>query len=701
MSLLGGRAAALTALGGCMLGMGMQTSHGQVPPGAPGGLPPVSVSASRDAVARSAGVSSAPANNVTVISEEAIRRSTATSLAEVLATEANLNLHSFYGNDRYANVDMRGMGDTAVSNVLIVVDGEVINENDLSAPDLSIVPLSQIERIEVIRGGGSVLYGPGAVGGVVSITTRRLEPGQTHAEAGLRLGSFGSRSVKASVEGGVGRFAGRLQASHATTDGYRTNSELRTEQVGGELRWLLQLSMGLSEVYLRASQSKGRYGMPGDLPGSVLGGREAERRATNNPDDGGAVDDKRAAFGMVFDWHKGGRLELKYAQRDRHNPYLIGYAPTLGIPIEEDKRLKGSQIRSRREELSLRYQLAGSWRGLPQVLTVGHEWGKGRYVSERDGLDNPELRMTGRMDSLASLVDVKLSPMAGLLLHAGVRMDQKDVQEDRFNRDEDCDFVFIGGKFTKVNCVSSYVLQSQLQRRWTHQSAELGASWRLSPAWEPYASISRHQRQPNLDELAEAQESLRPQRGQTREVGMRYTPSSNFSAALTAFVMHITDEIYYGPVEVAGPSLNRNFAWRTRREGLELDARWRVWPTLTLRGQWAHVKPRFEGLDTRLPLVPGDTVSASVQWRPVRGLQWSTSARHVSKRVDGSDWLNTRPHLDPYTVVDTGLRYEQGPIELGTGITNLFDEVYTTKAYAGRVYPMPGRGGYVSLNLRY
>ena len=702
MSLQVGRAAALSAaVGGCLLGLGVQPGHAQVPD-SPGGLPSVSVSASRDAVAGATAPSSAPTNNVTVISEEAIRRSTATSLAEVLATEANLNLHSFYGNDRYANVDMRGMGDTAVSNVLIVVDGEVINENDLSAADLSTVPLSQIERIEVIRGGGSVRYGPGAVGGVISITTRRPEPGQSHAEAGVRLGSYGSRSVRAAVEGGAGQFAGRLQASHTTTNGYRDNSGLRAEQVGGELRWLLRMSMGLSEVFVKASRSRSRNGFPAGLPASVLDGRESERRATRTPYDVGSVDDWKVSTGAIFDWRQAGRLVLSYTHRDRQNPFLMGFEPLplLDDPIEQQMRDKTTAIYSRREDMSARYEVQWLWRDLPQSLTVGGEWGRGRYDRDMNGLDEPDPRIVGRVRSRAALADLTVSPARGVTVHAGVRLDQKAVQHQDLKRDDGCEYTRTRPPVL-IGCTPRYDISAQTLRRWNHRSAELGASWQVSPAWEPFASISRHVRQPNLDEMTLAGLDLRPQRGQTRELGVRYTPSPAFSAALTAFMINITDEIYLGYDEYYGQGRNRNYDWPTRRRGLELDARWRVLPRLTLRGQWAHVEPRFEVVNTRVPLVPSDTVSAAVQWQPAAGWQWTTSARHVSKRMDGNDWSNTAPSLDPYTVVDTVLRYEQGGLDISTGITNVFDEVYTTKAYSQTVYPMPGRGGYVAVNWRH
>ncbi len=115
-------------------------------------------------------------HGVTIITPEDIERSGATTVGMLLSQEANLNLQSF-GGDRNAAIDIRGMGETAVSNVLVLVDGVRLNESDLTGADLSSVPLAQIERIEILRGGGAVRYGNGAVGGVINIITRRPVPG--------------------------------------------------------------------------------------------------------------------------------------------------------------------------------------------------------------------------------------------------------------------------------------------------------------------------------------------------------------------------------------------------------------------------------------------------------------------------------------------------------------------------------------------
>lgn len=639
-----------------------------------GSLPTVSVKAPRSVPARTD-------KSVTVITRDAIERSPATTLTDLLATEANLAVQSFYGSDAKAGIDMRGMGDTATSNVLIVVDGERLNEYDLSGADLSSLALTQIERIEVVRGGGAVRHGPGAVAGVIEITTRRPEPGPAQGRIGASIGSFNGRAAHAAVEGGSGALAARVQASHQHTDGHRDNSAYWSNKASGEVRLNPTLDDGLTlDAFARMSTSRDRHGLPGPLSIDVLRGSRHDRQQTNAPFDRGETRDDRLGIGLAIDGQTG-RLGLQWLRRDRHNPYLLGFTPIEGFDLDQQIDWSISEVRSRREEWQLTQVWNTQWAGLPQSVELGAVWSDGRYRRSEGGVAPPDKLMTGEARSASHYADLNLTPWAHWRLHAGARQDRMDVDQV---------FYSFGS------------LDSAQVQRWRVSSTELGLSWRARADMEPYASLSRHTRLPNLDELALATPDLRPQSGRTREVGLRYTPSAAWKLSLSTFRMVIDDEIYFGPTEPQGLSLNRNFPWRTVRRGAEADAQWQVIPDRwQVRAQAAYVKPTFAGLGTDIPLVARRTYSLSSTVALPHRLEWTLTVRASSRRHDGNDWLNELPTLRAYQVADTLLSWDRpagvAGLRVQLGIQNLLNEVYTTKAYSQTVYPMPGRSFRLSL----
>ncbi|MDH5351409.1 MAG: TonB-dependent receptor plug domain-containing protein, partial [Betaproteobacteria bacterium] len=111
--------------------------------------------------------------SVTVLDEAAIARSAARTLPELLAEQAGVTMSDLFGNNAAStSIDLRGFGATGTQNTLILLDGRRVTDIDLSGVQWAAIPLASIERIEILRGTGAVLYGDGATAGVVNIVTR-------------------------------------------------------------------------------------------------------------------------------------------------------------------------------------------------------------------------------------------------------------------------------------------------------------------------------------------------------------------------------------------------------------------------------------------------------------------------------------------------------------------------------------------------
>ena len=113
--------------------------------------------------------------STSVITAEEIARSPSHSLQDILSREPGVQVTNLFGgvNGARSVVDMRGFGATAGSNTLILINGRRLNDLDIAAVDLAAIPRDSIERVEITRGNsGAVLYGDGAVGGVINIVTK-------------------------------------------------------------------------------------------------------------------------------------------------------------------------------------------------------------------------------------------------------------------------------------------------------------------------------------------------------------------------------------------------------------------------------------------------------------------------------------------------------------------------------------------------
>jgi iron complex outermembrane receptor protein len=205
-------------------------------------------------------ISSVPAN-VSVITENDIKNSTARDIPDLLRTQAGIHVNDIAGNQRNYTVDLRGFGETGQLNTLVLVDGRRVNQPDLSGTDWTLISLNRVERIEVIRGGrGSVLYGDNASGGVINIITKEGKEFKT--DAAVAVGSYNTFRASASTSGSSNNLSYDISGSYINSDGYRDNSDTEAGDVGADLGYYVGDRM---KVNLSGGYHKDDTGLPGAI----------------------------------------------------------------------------------------------------------------------------------------------------------------------------------------------------------------------------------------------------------------------------------------------------------------------------------------------------------------------------------------------------------------------------------------------------
>lgn len=152
----------------------------------------------------------------TIIKRSDIERSQATSLQELLAGLPGVSLTNNGGAGKATSVHLRG---SQSGHAVVLIDGIKVGSATLGTVAFQDFPLDQIERIEIVRGPLSSLYGSEAIGGVIQLFTRK-GGGTFTPTASAGLGSYGTRRAAAGISGGGTDSWFNLNASHFQTDGF-------------------------------------------------------------------------------------------------------------------------------------------------------------------------------------------------------------------------------------------------------------------------------------------------------------------------------------------------------------------------------------------------------------------------------------------------------------------------------------------------
>lgn len=186
------------------------------------------------------------ASTPTVVTSKEIEEKNYKTVSEVLDSIPSINVVK-QGKDSI--IDLRGQGDKAKQNVQILVDGVQINSLDTSmtATPIDTISPDSIERIEVIPGGGSVLYGSGTSGGVVNIITKKGSGRK--AMVGFDYGEYGSKKTNVAVGESFGNFDINLAYTKNDRKGYRDNDESDSDYFQGDLGYRISDTQNINFKY--------------------------------------------------------------------------------------------------------------------------------------------------------------------------------------------------------------------------------------------------------------------------------------------------------------------------------------------------------------------------------------------------------------------------------------------------------------------
>jgi len=477
---------------------------------------------------------------VTVITREEIAAQPAQSLAEIVDEIPGMTMFFAGAAAGAPMIASRGFfGGGEVEYVKLLIDGVPAGDAESGLIDWRHVRVAGIDRIEILRGPGSSLYGDASMGGVIQVFTRT--EASDRAELRLSGGTLGTRSADVSLRAGV---AG-VNAFVATTAGYRDHSASRDS--GGDLT--LQRAFDGSRVRFSATLSSKDRQEPGPLTSAELA---EDRRASN---DAFALDrekTERRRIALTYETFGSTsiRAVLHAADRATDFPRTFLLAPGFGSTLE--RRLDTDSAGGT-------FEIARQWtRG---ALRAGADLDRASVHN-----DYGVVSARAKRNSTAFFATGDWEPAPRLRISSGVRRDEVGGQSAWSPR--------LGATF-HAGGASLFV---QLARAFKAPTLDQLFDPRPFPG-------------PGGTTFAISNPALRPQRARNAEAGVsRGTARAAWSVSV--YRMNVTDEIDFDPTFFVYSNIRAS-----RHTGLEAMAERRegiVQPLVTYA--WTRVAPRLKNI---------------------------------------------------------------------------------------------------------
>ena len=624
----------------------------------------------------------------TIVTEEEIQRSPARTLPDILQRQAGIQVQNLYGSVAGARdtVDMRGFGATGTANTLILVNGRRLNDVDLAGVDFSAIPKDSIRRIEITRGNaGGVLYGDGAVGGVINIITKPATGRAAYGvEAGIGSHGYGEVSVRAADS--AGPVSLNAYGNAINSEGYRVNNELRQKSAVAEGR--LRTSWG--ETYLTLSGDDQFIGLPGvRRRTNAMNQLDTDREGASTPFDYAKKQGFNATLGGTGFLRDNIELTVDGGMRHKEQQAAIIDPTAPAFNVYVDTTLTTLSLTPR---ANVKHSLMG--RGARAI--IGFDVYDSDYDSDRgvnkDDRPNHVYALSQQTYGLSAQETVALRPSTDVSL--GVRLDHQAFDAT--------DQVNAGAPGANNQTQGVPFDDSD-----TQYSAHLGAEHRLNPDLRLFGRFGRSVRLPTVDERIGATAfgvppnfRLDTQTSWDIEAGVG-TKLGPVDVEARVFRMELEDEIAFNPVAFTNINLDD-----TRRTGVELEGNWPILSSLRLRGGVTYTDAEFRAganAGKEVPLVSTWTGLAGLSWdiRP-RTLVFDIDARYIGERRLDNDQRNFQPQIPASGIVDLKLGGAVDGIARGArwslGVQNLLDRDYFTYGVASSTtqgtfsaYPLPGR----------
>jgi len=627
---------------------------------------------------------------VIVVTTDEIQKLGATTVQEVLQYQTGIVLYDGVGNEFQQTVDMRGFNAQPVTATSVFVDGVRVNEPDFNTINFDLIPIEDIERIEILPGTATV-FGRNALAGVINITTKRGRRDRPHVGFNIGGGSYGRQRYSFNTDGPlpISNFDYYFGVTRELTNGYR--EEFGSRHAGASItRLLAKLGYRLgdnTDASLAYTRVLDNISQAGSLPASLL---RVDRNFNITPGDQSQSNLHQVALNLKQKLPAGFSVALNGFFR-RNNLELFNRGLSSESKLNTETRSGGTTIQASHE---------GTILTMKNLLTLGFEYARNNFDSANSGIFLPSFTFRNMRSTKEDVAGIFLTDsfhlFEWLAIHGGLRYDW-----DRLDFTDEIDPTLSGRKTYRRVSPKAGLVYTPIKN--------------LSVSF----SYSEGVRIPTVDELFAqgpfgSNPDLKAMTSRNFELGAKAQLQDWLDASLALFYTPVRDEILFivtDPIFFFGR--NENIT-RTLRRGIELSlkARYQKWLDVFLN--YTAMKATFETdvllfsgqvrKGDELPLVPRHRVGVGVNTYPIEGLIVSLFGNYVGSQFMQSDEPNQAKKVADYFVLNSRIAYQWKQWTGYVNFNNLTNRRYSTSGILVNEpfrVPAPGFNVFAGLSFRY
>ncbi|CZE45878.1 TonB-dependent receptor [Campylobacter geochelonis] len=622
--------------------------------------------------------------NVNIITKDDIEKRSDSDLNELLERAPGISLQKMALG--WA-IDMRGQGNRANTNVQVMVNGVSMNMTDSthSATPLDAFSLDDVERIEIIPGGGAVLYGSGTQGGVINIITKTI-PQNFYANVATKYSQSGSTNARFNIGGLVSENL-FLKSSFYTnnTDGYRQGDKNRGAYGSFGLQYQIAPEQKISANF---SHFKGKTYSSGASTRAMLD----ENRRNADTKNISKLDIKLTNLNVDYNAKLSDKLELNVT------------------PFYQDTKFKpSSQSRFTDKKYGARTKLKYSYSFGNFITGYDYIYNKGKNDGSFDLMMSPKMRF------------VNISKGSTTKTTNSIFFINKFDFTDEFSlsagyRFENAEYKILKNTFSKIapaaifDKVQGKTTKADISKDENNYAFEIMPNYKYSDSGNVYVKFERGFTSPSANKMQNKDarlgyypSNIEPETYKTYEVGIKDLVFGQYFSA-TLFYTNSKNEIstigkpptYWTQVNIG----------ETQRKGFE------IYSEQALLDDSLRLSQSFTYTDTKIKksgtsgYAAGSVVPNVAKYKVVLGVDYDINKNFTifaDSKFYGDQRNTSNEKLPAYSISDVGVRYKNKGFTVTGGVNNVFDKEYFTSADYKKdsFYVGDGRNLYVELKYDF